>query len=103
MSSNRHLGPALDIVETLCKGTWGNRDFCREHRHTGRNLDAFENRFALMRRLVVETRGGVDGLGHPIDHDIGEQFIFREDALDLPMTIAPGPELLNNPPCQANW
>src|SRR5581483_6230752 len=103
MSSRWHLRPTLDIVEALCQGTRGNRDLRREDRYAGWHFDSSTKCFTLVGCLVVKTHGGVNGLGDPIDHDVGEQLIFREDTLNVPMTIAPGTELLDDPPCQAHW
>src|SRR6185437_3362446 len=72
-----------------------------EHSHACWNLNPSGIGFiALMSGLVVETRRGVDCLRDPIDHHIRQQFILRENALDLPVTIAPATELLNDPSCQ---
>src|SRR5258708_23194735 len=51
--------------------------------------------------LVVETGGGVDRLRDPVDHDVGEQFVFTEGSLNVALAIAPGAELFDDPACQA--
>jgi len=53
--------------------------------------------------LVVETGGRVDGLGHPVDGDSGEELVLGEASFYLPVTVAPGAPLLDNPGCQSHW
>src|SRR5258708_40118967 len=62
MSSGFHLCPPLDIVVLLRNRSWGHRDFFGENGHPSRNLDPPRIDFTLMKRLVVETRRGVNGL-----------------------------------------
>src|SRR5258708_1214756 len=50
--------------------------------------------------LVVETGGGVDRLRDPVDHDVGEQFVFTESSLNVALAIAPGAEFFDDPACQ---
>ncbi len=100
MPSCFHFCPPLDMVVLLSNRPWWNGDFLREHSHSCRHLDPPRTRFTLMKGLVVQTRRGVDGLGDPIDHDIGEQFLFGKHALQITVAIAPGAKLLNDPACQ---
>ena len=83
ISASWHLCPTLDTQSALRKGA-RRRSVFGEEGHSHRNFDAlpsFERwRVAL---LVVRAKRGIDRLGHPIDHTIGEQFIFGILALKI--------------------
>src|SRR5262249_48805930 len=40
--------------------------------------------------------------GHPVNHGVGEQFIFAEAPLNVLIAVAPRAELLHDPASQAN-
>jgi hypothetical protein len=46
--------------------------------------------------------GGMDRLGHPIDHHVGEQLIFAETLFHVAIAVAPRTELLHDPGSQAD-
>src|SRR5439155_8193512 len=99
MPASWHLCPTLDAQEALSQfarrqgqvfGKGGNP--CRDFNV----LPLFE----LWRRvavLIVETSRGTDRLGHPVNHDIVEQFVFAKTLLDVAIAIAPSTELLYDP------
>ncbi len=51
--------------------------------------------------MRIATRG-MDRLGHPIDHHVGEQFIFAETLFYVAIAVAPRTELLHDPGSQAD-
>ena len=42
---------------------------------------------------IVRPEGGMNGAGHPVQHDIGQDLILGETAFDVSPTVTPAPEL----------
>src|ERR1700676_5509896 len=97
MPTSWHLCPTLDTQGALRKGT-RSRSIFGEEGHCHWNLDAlprFEGRSVAF--LVVEANRGIDRLGHPIDHDVGKQCIFRILTLKSTIDVAPTIEFFDDP------
>ena len=50
-----------------------------------------------MHARVVRPERGADGAGDPVEHDVGQQLVLGEAALDVAVAVAPGAELLDDP------
>src|SRR5437867_3641645 len=48
-----------------------------------------------------QTTGGVRGVGDPVEHDVGEELILGKPTFHVPVAVAPGTELLDDPGGQA--
>ena len=46
---------------------------------------------------LATTAGGMDGLGHPVESDVAEQFIFAETAFHIAITVCPVAKFLHDP------
>src|SRR5256885_15211910 len=94
-----HARPALHVEDALGPGARRLDDLPREDGAAGWHLDAEAAGRELVGvdRLVIEAARRVRGLGDPVEHDGGEQLVLREAALDLPVAVAPGAALLDDP------
>ena len=57
----------------------------------------------FVEHLPVQACRTGDRIRRPIEHDVGDQLIFREDALNVSFAIAPVVELLNEPGRETSW
>src|SRR5258708_33008200 len=101
VATGLHDAPALDVVGPFGDAAHRHDNFMRKGGYSRGDVDVTKQRSLAMGGLVVETSGGVDRLRDPVDHDVGEQFVFREGSLNVALTIAPGAELFDDPACQA--
>ena len=99
MSPARHVRPALHVVATLDPRSgrkWGLPG--KEGDRTGH-----ANLFTLLkmqRRVLafeVQTAGGMDRLGHPVERHIAQQLIFGKSALHVSAAVRPVAEFLHDP------
>src|SRR5258708_15082136 len=101
VTTGLHDAPALDIVGPFGDAAYWHDNFMRKGGYSRGNVDATKRITLRMGGLVVETDGGVDRLRDPVDHDVGEQFVFTEGSLNVALAIAPVAELFHDPACQA--
>src|SRR5260370_2913770 len=101
VTTGLHDAPALDVVGPFGDAAHRHDNVMRTGGYYRGDVDVTKQRSLAMGGLVVETSGGVDRLRDPVDHDVGEQFVFREGSLNVALTIAPGAELFDDPACQA--
>src|SRR5258706_2400130 len=99
-TTSLHDAPALDIVGPFGDAAHWHDNFMRKGGSSRGDVDATKRITLRMGGLVVETDGGVDRLRDPVDHDVGEQFVFTEGSLNVALAIAPGAELFDDPACQ---
>src|ERR1700716_66878 len=52
--------------------------------------------------FVVGANRGIDRFGHPVNHDVGEQFILTETLLALPTAVTERTKLLHDPASQSD-
>src|SRR5215467_6175591 len=100
-----HHRPLLEVVEALGPLPRWLADLVRKASHGTGHIDALpglENPGVVL-VLVVQPGGRVDCLRDPVDGDGGEQFVLAEAPFHLPITVAPGTPLLDNPGGQARW
>ena len=55
-----------------------------------------------MPALVINSRRRGAAVGHPIDHDVGQELVTGKDAFDIACTIAPSPKFFDDPSCESN-
>src|SRR5689334_4548298 len=99
MAASWHLCPMLDAQEALSQFARRQGQVFGKCGNSCRNFNILPL-FELWRRvaiLIVETSRGTNRPGHPVNHDIGKQFVFAETLLDVATAIAPGTELLYDP------
>src|ERR1035438_6144474 len=102
MPTSWHLCPTLDTQSALRKDA-RSRSIFGEEGHCHWNLDAL-SRFEgwSVAFLIVEAHRGIDRLGHPIDHDVGKQFILRICTLKSTIDVAPPIEFFDDPGSESN-
>src|SRR5262245_45381507 len=83
----------IDFFREQCKSHWGRLARFRERRHRWRS-------WIIMRRLIVNADRRWHRLAQPVDHDIGEQFIFSKAIVEITSVVTPGPELVDDPGCK---
>src|SRR5262245_40850999 len=90
--------PARDVEELLRPAPRRSDDLAREDCAAGGNLDAKVLRRELLRphRLAVEAARRVRRLGSPVEHDVRQQVVLGETALDVAAAVAPRAELLDD-------
>src|SRR5712692_4330333 len=102
MAAFGHGRPAHDVEAALGKRPGRHRNLLGEERYRNRGSDAVREREAKrpLARFIVQTCGRMDGFCRPVNHHIGQELVPSEDALEIARTVAPGPELLNDPGCE---
>ena len=98
----RHLGPLHEVIAGLHPLPGRHEDFLRKQGarsgHVHASLDGGGDTV-----LVIDSSGRCAGLGDPVEHDIRQQLVLCEAALDISVAVTPLAELLDNPRCQARW
>src|SRR4051812_46063596 len=98
MAATRHLGPARDVVAHLHPPARRPDRFLREVGARGRHLDALSaERRGGMRVLVIDARRRGGRLREPVERDVRQEFVLREDLLRIAGAVAPRAELLDDP------
>jgi hypothetical protein len=75
---------------------WRGVDVAGRRRH-GDGHPHFAPRRRVAAVLVVEQHRRPDGLGHPVEGELGEQLVLAEAGLDVAAAVAPGAVLLHQP------
>jgi CGNR zinc finger len=84
VSTAGHWGEALDVVGTLGELARGPVDVGGEDRD--RAGDAYRDpgrRLRVVARVPVGSQRGGDGVGRPVDREVGQQLVARERRLEL--------------------
>jgi hypothetical protein len=91
MASSGHFGPALQVVAAFDPAAGWKRRLQWEDCYSGGDGD--EVAFLELERAEVafpiEAEGGGDGLGHPVEGDVGEELVAGEAGEQVAVTVGP--------------
>ena len=104
VAAPRHRRPARDVVAAFEPAPRRPDDLLREIGARRRHLDAPAGRRRRRRvpALVVDARRRGRRLRHPVERDVGQQFVLGEHRFRIAVAVAPGAELLDDPGGEAD-
>src|SRR5438445_9923624 len=104
VAAGRHPRPAPNVVDALRPRPRGVEDLARAGGVRGRPLHpgAGGDGPADVAAGVVRPEGRVDGARHPVEHNVGQEYVLGEAPLDVAAAVAPGPKLFPDPGRQAD-
>ena len=102
MAALGHFGPTFDGEQRIEPGARGLIGFLGEHGHAGGALDARrgEDFLRFPGRFEIDPHRAGDGVGRPIEHQVGQQRVHAEGGRGIAAAIAPTAEFLDHPGSQ---
>src|SRR5262249_6516325 len=100
MAALLHDRPTTNVGEhDLGQRTRGSQDFAREFGVSSRrrNRRAIRDHPGSMPAKVIGIERRSDGAREPIEADVGQYLVTREDALDIAAAVGPSAEFLDDP------